>query len=205
MKSAQARLVVAALLFCAAVVLAAPGDWSYSDPSAGPRSSAATWPVYSLNRLYVLGGESDDTTIVDSFGYLDVSNPVSPSWNSIFTGAESLPTVGDVANPTAFPGGHSAATAVVDTVSNSSDIRLWLHGGYPDNNYLWYYSVNSAVWRLIGANGTANSGKMGWMDPDSKSLYFYGGAIPLGPAFPTPSLVVVLKPLPQAYRAEKCL
>lgn len=128
---------------------AAPGDWFYHDgTAAGATNGANSWMVYSQARMYVLGGEGS-SGYLNSFGYWNLTDPANPNWVLLHSGVANNPeSDGDFARSDLFPGGRYLGTTAVDTVSNVSDVRLWLFGGnIAATNYgdLWYYSVQGNV------------------------------------------------------------
>jgi hypothetical protein len=123
------RILALALISWATYALAAPGDWQFfqsASDAAGARLDAAYWQDVNSNRLYVLSGDP----AVDSFGYFDLTTPSNPVWTLISSGSQTWSgNAGDLAQSSSFPGIRgSAFSTVVDTVTNSSDMRLWLFG-----------------------------------------------------------------------------
>lgn len=131
----------------------AAGDWTYHGTAGGLRSGGASWNVVSSKFLYILGGKYDAAAgaISNDFGVWNFSNPQNPVWDVLSASAYSWSAAGPGAVAPvsgASPGGRSVAVSIVDTVSNASDIRLWLYGGSNATSAgydLWYYSVASMV------------------------------------------------------------
>jgi hypothetical protein len=147
--------------------------------------------------MYLLGGRSDymyPPVYSSRFWKLDLRGPSSP-WTLIadYSRITVYPaSAGDPAAPGLHPGPRFGSGAVIDYNFSPGDVTLWLFGGScvtnglwdsVNRNDVWYYSVNSGLWRWYAGTNVSNAATplqarshMGmWLTPDGSSLMIAGG------------------------------